>query len=70
VVGTEAVKTEAGAFQAFRLRTTLTDEAGTPSGRPIHMWISDTPNRLPVKVESELSVGSFVLTLSNAKLGQ
>ena len=70
VVGTEAVKTDAGPFQAFRLRTTLTDEQGKPSGRPIHLWISDTPSRLPVKVQSELSVGSFVLTLNNAKLGQ
>ena len=70
VVGTEAVKTEAGPFQAFRLRTTLTDDAGQPSGRPIHLWISDTPSRLPVKLQSELSVGSFVLTLSSAKLGQ
>src|SRR5688572_13572789 len=69
VVGTEAVKTDAGPFQAFRLRTTLTDEQGKPSGRPIHLWISDTPSRLPVKLQSELSVGSFVLTLSSAKLG-
>jgi hypothetical protein len=70
VVGTEAVTTAAGPFQAFRLRTTLTDDAGQPSGRPIHLWISDTPSRLPVKLQSELTVGSFVLTLSSAKLGQ
>ena len=69
VVGTEPVKTAAGAFQAFRLRTTLTDDTGQPSGRPIHLWISDTPSRVPVKLQSELSVGSFVLTLSDAKLG-
>jgi hypothetical protein len=49
VVGTEPVKTEAGPFHAFRLRTTLTDDTGKPSGRSIHLWISDTPSRLPVK---------------------
>ena len=70
VVGTEAVKTGAGPFQAFRLRTALTDDSGQPSGRPIHLWISDTPNRVPVKLQSELAVGSFVLTLADAKLGQ
>lgn len=70
VVGTEAVKTGAGPFPAFRLRTTLTDDSGQSSGRPIHLWISDTPNRVPVKLQSELAVGSFVLTLSKANLGQ
>ena len=70
VVGTEAVKTGAGPFNAFRLRTTLTDDAGQPSGRPIHLWISDTPSRVPVKLQSELTVGSFVLTLAEARLGQ
>jgi hypothetical protein len=70
VVGTEALKTAAGPFQAFRLRAALSDETGRPAGRPIQLWISDTPSRLPVKVESELTVGSFVLTLSDAKLGQ
>ena len=68
VVGTEALKTEAGPFQTFRLRTAVFDDAGQP-GRPIQLWISDTPARLPVKVQSELSVGSFILTLSAAKLG-
>lgn len=70
VVGTEAVKTGAGPFQAFRLRTTLTDDSGQPNGRPIHLWISDTPSRVPVKLQSDLAVGSFVLTLSKANLGQ
>jgi hypothetical protein len=64
------MKTAAGPFQTFRLRTILNDDAGQPSGRPIHLWISDTPSRVPVKLQSELSVGSFVLTLSEARLGQ
>jgi hypothetical protein len=51
------------------MRTTLSDEDGRPSGRPIHLWISDTPSRVPVKLQSELAVGSFVLTLSQARLG-
>ena len=70
VVGIEALETGAGPYQAFRLRTTLSDEKGQPSGRPIHLWISDTPSRVPVKLQSELSVGSFILTLSQAQLGQ
>jgi hypothetical protein len=70
VVGMDAVKTPAGPFQAFRLRTMLYDDAGQPNGRPIHLWISDTPSRVPVQVQSELAVGAFHLTLRDAKLGQ
>ena len=70
VVGTEALQTAAGPFQTFRMRAALYDETGQPSGRPIHLWISDTPSRVPVKLQSELSVCSFILTLSEAKLGQ
>jgi hypothetical protein len=70
VEGTEAVTTTAGPYQTYRLRTTLYGEDGQPSGRPIHLWISDTPNRLPVKLQSDLRVGSFNLTLREARLGQ
>ncbi len=70
VVGTEAVKTPAGPYQAFRLRTMLYGDDGQPNGRPIHLWISDTPSRVPVQVQSELAVGAFHLTLREANLGQ
>ena len=69
VEGTEALTTSAGTFQTFRLRTLLLGEDGRPSGRPIHLWISDTPGRVPVKLQSELRVGSFNLTLREARLG-
>jgi hypothetical protein len=49
---------------------TMQVESGQPSGRPVYLWISDTPSRVPVKLQSELSVGSFVLTLNSARLGQ
>ena len=47
------------------MRTTLTEDGHT-SGRPIVVWISDTPSRVPVKLQSELRVGSFVLALNQA----
>ncbi|HKY22359.1 MAG TPA: DUF3108 domain-containing protein [Vicinamibacterales bacterium] len=70
VEASDALKTPAGPFQAFRIRTTVFGEDGRPNGRPIHLWISDTPSRLPIKLQSDLAVGSFVLTLSQARLGQ
>ena len=69
VVGTESLTTPAGPFQAFRIRTTLAGEDGQPSGRPIHLWISDTPSRVPIRIQTELTVGSFNLSLREARLG-
>ena len=69
VTGMEAVKTGAGPFQAYRLRALLRGEGGEADGRPIQLWISDTPARLPVKVQSDLTVGSFVVTLNSVKPG-
>ena len=70
VSGMEAVKTAAGPFQTFRLRAMLYSDDGQPHGRPIHLWISDTPSRVPVQVQSDLAVGAFHLTLKEARLGQ
>jgi hypothetical protein len=44
-------------------------EDGRPSGRPINLWISDTPGRVPVKIQSDLAVGSVNLTLREARMG-
>ena len=69
VVGTEAVTTPAGPFQAFRIRATLVED-GRPSERPMDLWISDTPSRVPIKLQTELAAGSFTLTLREATLGK
>jgi hypothetical protein len=69
VEGAEALTTPSGPYQTFRLRTTLFED-GRPSGRPINLWISDTPGRVPVKLQSDLAVGSVNLTLREARLGQ
>jgi hypothetical protein len=70
VTGAEALTTPAGPFRVLELRAMLFGEDGQPSGRPIHVWISDTPSRVPVKLQSELRIGSVNLTLREARLGQ
>ena len=69
VDGTESVSTPAGPFKAFRIRLTLFED-GNPKQRPMNLWISDTPSRIPVKLQAELTAGSFDLTLREAKLGR
>jgi hypothetical protein len=70
VSGSEALATPAGPFQTLHLRAALFGEDGHPSARPIHVWISDTPSRVPVRLQSELRVGSVNLILREARLGQ
>lgn len=65
----ETVKTPAGSFQAQRFRAQMFNDKGQVDGRPIRLWISDTPSRVPVKLQSDLAVGSFNLTLNSVRLG-
>jgi hypothetical protein len=61
----ETAKTPAGPFEAYPLRAVVFDERGQPAGRPVMLWISNTPARLPVKLRFDLAIGSFNLNLSN-----
>jgi hypothetical protein len=65
----ETVTTPAGTFQAQRYRAQLYNDTGQINGRPVRLWISDTPSRVPVKLQSDLAVGSFNLTLREVRLG-
>ena len=65
----ETVATPAGSFNTFRVRTSIAED-GHAVDRPITIWITDTPSRVPVKVQSDLQMGSFVLMLNQARLGQ
>ena len=38
-----------------------------PAGRSMAMWISDDERKLPLKLQAELAVGSFQLTLREAR---
>jgi hypothetical protein len=63
----EPVKTGLGTVNAWRVTPTIRDEAGKPTGRAMAMWISDDARKLPVKLQAELVVGSFQLTLREAR---
>lgn len=63
----ERVKTGIGPTDAFRITPTIVGEDGKSEGRAMHVWISDDTRRLPVKLQADLAVGSFVLTLKSAR---
>jgi hypothetical protein len=66
VAGTERVKAPIGEMNAWKVSATVSDEANRQVGRPMTFWISDDARRLPVKVQLDLAVGSFVVALRQA----
>lgn len=63
----ERVKVPMGEVSAWKLKPTIFDESGKSVGRNLGIWLSDDARRLPVKVQGDLPVGSFVLNLREAK---
>lgn len=63
----ERVSTPLGEMTAWRLRPTIVDSQGRQPGRNLAMWISDDARRLPLKMQAELPVGTFNLTLREAR---
>ena len=46
---------------------TVLDDKGKPNGRAMAMWISDDERKLPLKLQADLAVGSFMLTLREVR---
>jgi hypothetical protein len=62
----EAVKTNLGTQQAFRLTPVVTDTAGNLVGRKLSIWLADDGRRVPLRMQADLVVGSFNLVLREA----
>lgn len=67
VAGLERVRTPLGEVSAWKIRPAISDEKNQPVGRNVGIWISDDARRLPVKIQGDLAVGSFVLVLRNSR---
>jgi hypothetical protein len=63
VVGSERVTVPFGAMDASVLRLSITDPDGRPAATNTAIWISTDARRLPVKIQTELPIGTFVLML-------
>lgn len=62
----EAIRTGLGTINALKIVPVITASKGTPP-RGLAMWISDDARRLPVKIEAQLPVGKFTVTLRAAR---
>ena len=63
----ENIETGLGTRPAYRITLVATDAAGKPVGRGMALWISDDAQRFPLRLQTDLAVGSFDLVLRAAK---
>jgi uncharacterized protein DUF3108 len=66
VAGQERVRTPLGDQPAWKLKLSVFDDKNVPVGRNVAIWIGDDPRHLPLKLQADLAVGSFNLTLRSA----
>jgi hypothetical protein len=66
VGATERVRAPIGDTNAWKISAAIFDEANRQIGRIMTFWISDDARRMPVKVQLDLAVGSFIVALRQA----
>jgi hypothetical protein len=62
----EPVKTGLGSVNGLKIVPVVTSTKGTPP-RGLAIWLSDDARRLPLKIEAQLPVGKFTVTLRSAR---
>jgi len=65
VGGVETVKTGIGDVRAWKI-TPLVPPDRVGGAKRLSLWLSDDPRRLPVRMQAQLAVGSFDLTLKSS----
>jgi hypothetical protein len=58
-LGKETVKTKYGKFKAIKFKPLLIKGTIFEGGEKMTVWVSDDANRIPVRIESAISVGSI-----------
>ena len=66
-LGKERVKTEFGKTDAFVISPIMPENKLFSGRNPIKMWISDDLNRIPLKIEAELLLGSLDMDIQSYK---
>jgi len=67
VAGREHVSVPLGALDAWSLKIAIVDAKGQPAASNAGVWISTDARHLPLKLQADLALGSFVLLLRQAE---
>jgi len=66
VLAQERVRTPLGEQAGWKLKLGVFDDKNVAVGRNVAIWIGDDARHLPLKMQADLPVGSFNLTLRSA----
>lgn len=66
-VGKETIKTRYGKFHSIKVKPLLVKGTMFEGGEKMVVWVSDDPNRLVLRVESPISVGSVKVDMMSYK---
>jgi hypothetical protein len=66
VAAVESLKTPLGTMNALKVVPVIATPKGAPPPRGIAIWFSDDARRLPLRIEAQLAVGKFTVTLRKA----
>lgn len=66
-LGKEEVKTKYDKFDAIKFKALLIPGTIFKGGEDMTVWVSDDQNRLPVRIESQILIGSIKIDMSSYK---
>ncbi len=66
-LGKETIKSDIGKIKCIKLRPKMVVDRVFKSENAMTIWISDDLNRIPVRVKSEIAVGSLKVDLTSYK---
>lgn len=62
-IGKEEIKTKMGTFRCIKFRPMLVEGRVFKDNEDMTVWVSDDPNRIPVRVQTDILVGSIKMDL-------
>lgn len=66
-VGKEEIKTKYGKFRTIKIKPLLIKGTVFEGGEKMNVWVTDDANRIPVRAESPLTVGSIKIDMMGYK---
>lgn len=66
-IGKETITTRYGTFDAIKFKPLLVEGTIFSGGENMTVWVSDDKNRIPVRIESQILIGSVKVDLSGYK---
>jgi len=63
-MGRETIKTKLGKFNCLKIEPMVATGNVFEDSYPVKLWVTDDGNRIPILIESKLSVGSVRVELT------